>query len=152
MKDKLLKTWLSKSLPQSLKRPLSKISLGFRKKHYLHLNTSNKASNEQALSGLLTCRKGLTAKSQGSVLELLHIFSNGPESKKWQNSLTWKLLRLRQEKELRISDSLSKLDKKENIWQTKRTINKVLCVKVNILLSNFLDFSNEFRKTRIYSG
>lgn len=48
---------------------------------------------------------------------------------------------------VRISDSLTKPDKKGNAWQTKRIIDKVLHVKV----SNFMDFNNEFRDTHIHS-
>lgn len=47
-----------------------------------------KHQKEKAVSGLLIYGRGLTAEGHNSALELQHIVPNGPESKKWQNSLT----------------------------------------------------------------
>lgn len=69
----MLKERLLKNLPQSLKRPLSKINIGARGKH-LCLDASGKVSKEKAVSGLLICRKGLTAEGHCSALELQHVF------------------------------------------------------------------------------
>lgn len=111
----MLKERLSKSLPQSLKRPLSKINIGVRGKH-LCLDASSKASKEKGVSGLLIYRKGLTAEGHNSALELQHIFPNGSESKKVARLNHTKAIKIRiREGTLRISCSLTKLDKMGNI-------------------------------------
>lgn len=79
----------------------------------MHFDASNKQSKEKAVSGLLTCRNGLRADSHSSVLDFT--YSRVVQKAKVPKHTYMKIIQVKtREGIVRTSDSLTKLDKKNN--------------------------------------